>query len=270
MLLINKNSFLFITLDSCRYDTFENSILPQMKKIGPLHKAKSPSYFTFGSHSAMFAGFTPGISSKKESFLNPKFGKIFKMINAGFAGKGTEHITLEGENIIHGFNKLDYVTIGSGAVGWFDPSTETGKVLGKDFQYFFYPGNSYSLDKQLDWIEKKIQENNEKPLFVFLNIGETHVPYYYKDAPWDAAYNPCIPFSDKNNAKECRNRQTKCLEFIDDKIGSLLEQFSESSILICSDHGDCWGEDGLWEHGIFHEKTFEVPLIIRLNSKPVF
>ena len=33
MLLISKNSFLFITLDSCRYDTYENSILPQMKKI---------------------------------------------------------------------------------------------------------------------------------------------------------------------------------------------------------------------------------------------
>ena len=55
----------------------------------------------------------------------------------------------------------------------------------------------------------------------------------------------------------------------DEKIGSLLEQFSESSVLICSDHGDCWGEDGLWEHGIFHEKVLEVPLIIRLNSIPI-
>ncbi len=77
MLLVSKNSFLFITLDSCRYDTFESTNIPNMKKIGPLHKAKSPSYFTFGSHSAMFVGFTPVMSSKKESFLNPKFGKIF-------------------------------------------------------------------------------------------------------------------------------------------------------------------------------------------------
>jgi len=240
-----------------------------MKKIGPHHKAKSPSYFTFGSHSAMFVGFTPVMSSKKESFLNPKFGKIFKMINAGFAGKGTEHITLEGENIIQGFKKLDYVTIGSGSVGWFDPNNDTGKVLGKDFHHFYYPGNMFSLGKQLDWIDKKIEENSQKPLFIFLNIGETHVPYYYKDAPWDVNYNPCVPFSDKNDANECKTRQTKCLEFIDEKICPLLTQFSESSVLICSDHGDCWGEDGLWEHGIFHEKVLEVPLIIRLNSIPI-
>jgi hypothetical protein len=238
-----------------------------MKSIGTLHKAKSPSYFTFGSHSAMFVGFTPGISCKQESFLNPKYGKIFKMVNAGFAGKGTEHIVLEGENIIQGFNNLNYTTIGSGGVGWFDPNTDTGKVLGKDFQFFNYPGNSFSLGKQIEWINKKIQENNEKPLFVFLNIGETHVPYYFLDAPWDKNYNPCVPFSDKNDADECKKRQTKCLEFVDMKISSLLEQFSESNIVICADHGDCWGEDGLWEHGIFHDKVFEVPLIFKLNSK---
>ena len=267
--LVTPNSFLFITLDSCRYDTFENSLIPNMKKIGELHKAKAPSYFTFGSHMAMFVGFTPGISSENKSFLNPKFGKIFKMIGPTFGGKGTEHITLHGENIIQGFNRLGYETIGAGAVGWFNPKTEAGRVLGKDFTHFYHPGDIHSLEKQLDWIKTKIQENSEKPLFVFLNIGETHVPYYYKDAPWDANYNPCVPFSDKNDASECKTRQTKCLEFIDEKIGPLLTQFSESSVLICADHGDCWGEDGLWEHGIFHEKVLEVPLLIRLNSIPI-
>jgi arylsulfatase A-like enzyme len=95
------------------------------------------------------------------------------------------------------------------------------------------------------------------------------VPYYFQGAPWDVTDNPCVPFGEKNDANKCKDRQTKCLEFVDEKIGSLLEKFSESSILICGDHGDCWGEDGLWEHGIFHEKVFEVPLVIRLNSKSI-
>lgn len=240
-----------------------------MKKIGPIHEAIAPSNFTFGSHSAMFVGFTPGISHIRKSFLNPKYGKVFKMINGGYEGKGTEFLTLSGENIIQGFNKLGYITIGTGSVGWFDPNTETGHVLGKDFQHFFYPGNSYSIDKQLDWISSKIQEFDEKPLFVFMNIGETHVPYYYKDAPWDLNYNPCIPFDTNNDAAVCKQRQTKCLEFVDKKLELLLEKFSNSSILICADHGDCWGEDGLWEHGIHHEKVLTVPLIISLNAKPV-
>ncbi len=240
-----------------------------MKKVGPLHKAKAPSNFTFGSHVAMFVGFTPGIADINKSFLNPKYGKIFKLVGAGYPGKGTEHITLKGENIIQGFNNLGYKTIGSGAVGWFDPNTKTGRVLSKDFKHFFYPGNSYSLEKQLDWINSKIHENRDHPLFVFLNVGETHVPYYYDNCSWDLNENPCIPFGKNNDSTKCRQRQTKCLEFVDEKLMQLLDEFKNTSILICSDHGDCWGEDGLWEHGIHHEMVLTVPLIIRLASKPI-
>ncbi len=266
---MNSKSFLFVTIDSCRYDTFENANIPNMKKIGGLHKAIAPSNFTFGSHSAMFVGFTPGIAGVKKSFLNPKFGKIFKMLYGGFGGKGTEFVTLNGANIIQGFNNLGFTTIGTGAVGWFDPNTETGKVLCRDFQHFFYPGNNYSIEKQLDWVNGKILEFGEKSLFVFINVGETHVPYYYNGATWNPQENPCIPFGENNDAQKCRTRQTKCLEFVDEKIGPLLEQFSKASILLCSDHGDCWGEDGLWEHGIHHEKVLTVPLLIRLNSKAI-
>jgi len=156
--LIQNKSFLFITLDSCRYDTFEKANIPNMKKIGPLHKAMAPSNFTFGSHSSMFVGFTPGIADINKSFLNPKYGKIFKLVGAGYPGKGTEFLTLHGENIIQGFNNLGYDTIGTGAVGWFDPNTKTGKVLSKDFKHFFYPGNTYSIAKQIDWINSKIQD----------------------------------------------------------------------------------------------------------------
>ena len=102
-----------------------------------------------------------------------------------------------------------------------------------------------------------------------MNIGETHVPYYYEGAPWSPEDNPCVPFKDDNNSESCRMRQTKCVEFVDKKIGPLLQDFSDASILLCADHGDCWGEDGLWEHGIHHEKVLTVPLIIRLNGKPI-
>ena len=267
--MLNSKSFLFVTIDSCRYDTFCSVNLKNINKVGPIHESKSPSHFTFGSHSAMFMGFTPGMTELEQPYLNPKFGKIFKLINAGFEGKGTEFLTLTGRNIIDGLNKLGYITIGSGAVGWFDPNTETGNVLGKDFQHFYFPGNSHSLEKQLAFISTKIQEYSTKPLFVFLNIGETHVPYYYSNAPWDKDYNPCIPFGTKNDASICRERQTKCLEFIDEKLGPILDQFAHASTLICSDHGDCWGEDNLWEHGISHEKVLTVPLVIRLNSKSI-
>jgi len=285
---VNEKSFLFITLDSCRYDAFENADVPNMKKIGPLHKAEAPSYFTFSSHTAMFVGFTPGIAQVNKPYLNPKFGKILKMVNTDaktsflkqktkkirkmisgeIQPKGNEFITLSGENIIQGFNNLGYITIGTGSVNWFNPETDGAQPLIKDFRYYSFPGRYNFLEQQLEWVNAKIQEHSDKPLFIFINVGETHVPYYYNGANWDRE-NRCVAFGTNNDAEICRMRQTKCLEFIDEKIGRLLEKFADASVLICSDHGDCWGEDGLWEHGFHHEKVITVPLIIRLNSKPV-
>lgn len=262
----HPRSVLFITLDSCRYDTFVSASAPNLKAVGQLHRAMSPGSFTYASHAAMFVGFTPGIAQRAEPFINPKFSKIFKMTNAGFPGKGSEYMTLEGRNIIDGFKRKGYLTLGVGAVGWFDPGTETGEHLSREFDHFYYPGNNAMLDKQLAWLAQHLSATADVPVLAFLNIGETHVPYYFEGAPWPASSNPCVPFGKENDADECRRRQRACLEFIDGKIGTLLEAFGESTTLICADHGDCWGEDGLWEHGIHHEKVFEVPLLFRLGD----
>lgn len=260
-----EKSVLFITLDSCRYDTFKSADIPNMKRLGILYRAMAPGNFTYGSHAAMFVGFTPGVAGVRQSFVNPKYGKIFKLAGAGFPAKGTEHFTLVGGSIVEGFSKKGYLTIGSGAVGWFNPDTLTGRHLTKDFDNFMYPGAYSSLPKQLAWLSEVLTDP-ERPVFVFLNIGETHVPYYYEGAPWCAEINPCVPFSEDNDRQECQRRQRACLEYVDHNLGPLLDAFSTATTVVCSDHGDCWGEDGLWEHGIHHEKVIEVPLIFRLNT----
>jgi len=264
----DPRSILFITLDSCRYDTFLSADAPNLKAVGELHRAMAPGNFTYGSHAAMFVGFTPGIAGRAEPFINPKFGKIFKIAGGGFPGKGTEFMTLAGRNIIDGLKRKAYLTLGSGAVGWFDPQTETGKHLTQDFDRFYFPGDGASLTRQLAWLEEQLDP--KRPVFAFLNIGETHVPYYFDGAPWDRGDNPCVPFSDGNDAAECRRRQRACLEYVDAKLSTLLNAFKAGTTLVCADHGDCWGEDGLWEHGIHHEKVLEVPLLFRLAKSAAF
>src|SRR5215475_5439870 len=165
---VEPTSVLFITLDSCRYDTFAGSNLPAMRTVGPLHKAQAPSHFTFGSHAAMFAGFTPGLAAVAAPLLNPKFGKIFKLTGPAFPGKGGEGFTLDGRNIIEGFKRLGYFAIGSGGVSWFDPSTPAPQLLISDFDEFFYPGNSWSLRRQLAWIDQQLLRHSRSPVFVFL------------------------------------------------------------------------------------------------------
>jgi glucan phosphoethanolaminetransferase (alkaline phosphatase superfamily) len=59
------------------------------------------------------------------------------------------------------------------------------------------------------------------------------------------------------------------VEWVDDTLGPLLSRFSGANTLVCSDHGDAWGEDGMWEHGIHHPKVMDVPLVFRLQHAPV-
>ncbi len=266
-----SENVLLITLDSCRYDSFKKANVKNLRSIGPLHKAHSPSYFTYGSHAAIWMGFTPGIANTKQPWLNPKAGKLFRMANAGFVGDEADGIQLSGSNIIEGFSKSGYLTIGTGAVGWFDPSTETGAVLGQPFDKFFYPGNTWSLKKQINWLNIQFLENNSlKPMFVFLNIGETHVPYWHEEANWPRDPSPCIPFGGKQcSRRESRKRQIACLEWVDLQLEELIKRFSLGTIIVCSDHGDCWGEDGLWEHGISHWATLTVPLLMKVKGQSV-
>lgn len=263
-----NQSVLFITLDSCRYDSFVSASLPTFENVGEVHRTMAPGNFTYASHMAMFMGFTPGDAQSRITGVNPKYGKIFRMGQGGIAGKGKEYFLLQGRNIVDGFNRKGYRTVGTGAVAWFNPETETAGNLINDFQAFYYPGDpcvTWTLPQQLRWLSEQLDDQSS-PVFAFLNIGETHVPYYFEGAPWSAQDNPCVPFGENNNAGEARRRQILALEWVDAQLAPLLEAFAESTIVICADHGDCWGEDGLWEHGISHPKVLEVPLLFRIGQ----
>ena len=267
---------LFISLDSCRYDTFLSAYrqggLPHLSAVGPLHRAQAPSYFTYGSHAAFWMGFTPGVDGCAEPWLNPKAGKLFRMAFAGHAGSdGEQSFRLEGANMIEGFRRQGYCTIGSGAVDWFNTASETGSVLARPFEHFHFAGNTWSLANQLLWIDECLaQASSEQPRFVFLNVGETHVPYWHKGADWERWPSPCVPFGSEHcDAFESARRQRACLEWADQQLAPLLERFSAGTVLVCADHGDCWGEDGHWEHGISPPATLTVPLLMRVRGEPV-
>lgn len=274
-LTLPSGSVLLLSLDSCRYDTFAGAHhdggIPHLSAIGPLHRALAPSYFTYGSHAAFWMGFTPGVVGTSEPLLNPKAGKLFRMAFAPQAGSDHQGFLLQGGNIVEGFRRLGYRTIGSGAVDWFNTATETGAVLASPFEHFHFAGNTWSLQMQLGWIEAQLAATPaDQPVFLFLNVGETHVPYWHEGASWQRFPSPCVPFGGAAcSAAESRRRQRACLEWVDAQLAPLLARFTDATTLACADHGDCWGEDGLWEHGISHPATLTVPLLMRVRGKPI-
>jgi hypothetical protein len=266
---VAPKSLLFVTLDSCRYDTFAEVRPPNLSRIGRLHRAHAPGTFTYGSHAAMFVGFTPGVFTVREPYVNPKFARIFKMRSRGTKDAGTPWVMLGGRNVVEGFRTLGYRAIGSGGVNWFNPALPTSQALVGDFEEFYFSPRPPSVRRQIEFLSQHIRDAApQQPLFVFLNVGETHVPYYFDGAPWSPDNNPCEPFGDANDAAECRTRQSACLEFVDRELAPLLEAFANANVLVCADHGDAWGEGGLWEHGIHHPQVLEVPLLLRLPHPP--
>jgi hypothetical protein len=262
---VDRESFLLITLDSCRYDTYVAAKTPNLDKIGSVHKAYAPGNFTLPSHIAMFSGFTPGDPKSEIDYVNPKVKRVWKL---GKEAQGSLNhlLILPGTNIVDGFNKSGYVTIGTGGVGWFKPSEIASAVLIEKFEHYNYFGNYFYLRKQVEWLKSKVLENQNRRKFIFLNIGETHSPYWHEGAEWDPDPCPCVPFGKDNDREKSQYRQRKCLEYIDSFLGEFLTIVNDFNILICGDHGDAWGEDDIWEHAIHHEKVHEVPLIIKVNN----
>lgn len=263
--MLDPTSFLFVTLDSCRYDAFLEADLPRLKSIGSVHRAIAPAYFTFPSHQAMFVGYTPGDISSQEPYVNPRRGQFFRMIGPA-PTRPHDFMLLRGRNVIDALKRLGFLTLGTGAVGWFNPHTPTSRPLTRDFHRYFYPGNNHSVHKQVAWAERQLR--GHRRVFLFINIGETHMPYYHQGAPWPRQPNPAGPNLEQNDAAECRRRQTACLEFLDIQLAPLLDRFRHANILICSDHGDAWGEDGHWGHSFYHPKVVEVPLVFHLAQSP--
>ncbi len=265
-------SVLLVTLDSCRYDTFVESDVPALRSVGPVHRAMAPAHFTYASHLAMFVGFTPGVATAQEKWVNPKYGRIFRLTGTSTATREAPFVALAGRTIVDGFRQRGYRTIGAAAMRWFDPATAPAQPLIQDFDDYQYEGrrdDSGGVESQVAFLQRAIDRAGDRPVFVFLNVGETHVPYYYNGAPWDRRVNPCLPFAAADNdAEECRRRQRGCLEFVDGVLAPLLDRFAAANVVICSDHGDAWGEDGLWEHGVSHPKVLEVPLLLRLSTPP--
>lgn len=215
---------------------------------------------------------TLGVVGSSVPLLNPKVAKVFLLKAGGRQLNQDAHsFDLDGANVIEGFRRQGYCTICSGAVAWFDTTTDTGAVLAQPFDQFQFAGDTWSLNSQLDWIDARLQElQPEEPCFLFLNVGETHIPYWHQGAPWPRWPSPCEPLGGPScSALESRRRQRACLAWVDQQLAPLLQRFSAGTVLVCADHGDCWGENGLWAHGFSHPAILTVPLILRVRGEPV-
>ena len=264
-------NFLLLTLDSCRYDVLMAAETNVIDSYSSIVCAEAPANFTFASHQAFFVGMLPNAAENI-----PYYNRFCKQL-VGLAEVGELQVAkdsfkrvVSSWNMIQGFREQGFRTIGAGAMNWFRlESLTTG------FERFRYTGTD--ADLQIDYLLSEIPP--DRSFFGFINFGETHAPYTFKGktstCPVDVrARRMSWPPRERGQigrASEAFLHQMACAEFLDRCLQRLFESLpGDTIVVLTADHGECFGEDGYWGHGVNHSKVFEVPLaIFRLDRQPL-
>ncbi|WP_276278581.1 sulfatase [Haloarcula regularis] len=132
-------------------------------------------------------------------------------------------------------------------------------------------------DRVATWLE----QNGDRPFFMFLNYMDAHEPYnppeeylskFRKgDCSADIAWHlRSLNEKYSSNETECINdRYDACLNYLDERIGDLIELLKkrgmadDTVVILTADHGKCLGEHDYMGVGTFlYDELVQIPLII--------
>jgi len=277
-------NILFLTLDSCRFDTAAMARTPALDKVGALHRALSPGTFTLPSHMSFFAGMLPHVPDQPHlDYYSREARRLWRLYGARKASTA-HHLTLEGGTLVEGFRKAGYFTMGGGGVRWF-----RSPILRAGFDKFVFRGvddysNAFVGRERSDFVladpERLVDPiPRAKPWFLFANLIETHAPYDdgilpLSDELLDIQGRAQAVWSDRRlkslqtnvtpaEFKLMHAAQIRALETADARIQALIDLLPRPFIaIICGDHGECFGENGAWGHCFPAPAVMEVPIYI--------
>lgn len=278
--LSTDEDFYLLTWDSCRYDTYLAAKTPNLDAHTKARRAYAMATYTLPAHIAMFNGFLPH-SFEPEPFYNRYVQQLWRISHRSVKIKPLVVFDLGTPNIVAGFQSRGYFTTGLAAMDWF----RDAKILQDGFTSFEVTG--CCAREQHRKLFKHLDERPSQPCFAFINYGETHSPFKYegmpdpakKESP-DDRFSLSRLFNQKGVIQkewtfdqQHFDQQVAAAGFLDTVTGELLDYIKKrnrpSTLIICGDHGECFGEQGLFGHAFYHEKVMEVPLLIfRVNAPP--
>jgi arylsulfatase A-like enzyme len=136
-------------------------------------------------------------------------------------------------------------------------------------------------DGVLGWLEDRPRD---RPFFVFANYMDAHDPYdatgrfkeMYGPEP-ETFESSWIGFRERRLARVQAQLDSydACITYLDDQLGTLLDAMERDGLLentiivITSDHGEHFGENGFMRHGTtLYLPAIHVPLVIRAPGTP--
>lgn len=204
--------------------------------------------FTYASHAAMFAGFLPTPAAP---------GPHPRLFAASFPGSettGEGTWVFDAADVPGGLSEAGYHTACIGGVGFFNKQTPLGSALPALFAEShwapeFGVTDPASLEHQVACATEVVRRLPDgRRLFLFLNVSALHQPnWFFLDGATRAH-------------GDTRESHAAALEYADAHLGRLFAVMRRPClVIICSDHGTAYGEDGHTGHRIGHEAVWTVP-----------
>lgn len=274
---MNKpNNLLFIVFDSCRYDTFCEAKTKNISMIGAPEKRYSFASWTLPSHHVYMMGASPHKSPKgvfasevyKQDFIN--WGHRLNIPDISFRGF-VPKLSLPAFLKKHGYMTHALVSM---------PVLNQATALNNNFDRYELMKSHNDFNAMLDMLVFE----KDTPSFYLLNVGETHYPYNLpgessEDLPRihgahgvfkhlddllmsdaESSSKTADEFFNMDQMLKLRDKQRANVEYLDSLFAKLYEIIPQNThIIVTSDHGECFGEEGYFGHGpVMHEKVFEV------------
>ncbi|HUP64168.1 MAG TPA: sulfatase [Thermoanaerobaculia bacterium] len=140
---------------------------------------------------------------------------------------------------------------------------EYHEVLTRKRWLGMFKGESYAEDVTeavIDWLDER--EDERAPFFIWAHYTDPHAPYLYRS---EHAKRLNIP---PDGRESIEDRYDTEIAAVDAAVGDLLEaiqndpRLRESTLVVfTSDHGESFGEHGVWGHGRFlWEEAVRIPL----------
>jgi predicted AlkP superfamily pyrophosphatase or phosphodiesterase len=251
--VVGTHDIVFITLDTLRYDAaqsaWEHGSLPTLSPYLGNHGWElrhTPGSFTFAAHSAFFAGFLP---------TPARPGIHSRLFASAFGGSTTtvpETFVFPEANLPAGLAARGYRTICIGGTGFFNLATALGQALPSLFQEAHWSpelgvAHPQSEKHQVALAVERIQDAGGQRVFLFINISAIHQPNWFYGAP---------------SPPDTYNTHRAALVAVDSALPPLfaeLRRRGPAFCIICSDHGEAYGEDGYQGHRLGHEVVWNVP-----------
>jgi len=248
---VATHNIAMIVLDTLRLDVAQESlaagqtpVIAEQLNKGWTH-AHTPGAFTYAAHQAFFAGFLPTPASP---------GPHERLFAARFAGSETttgNTCCFEEPDIVSGLAVRGYHTLCVGGVGFFNKQTKLGCVLPGHFAESlwrpeFGVTDPDSTGKQVAFLQERLATFDQR-LFLYLNVSAPHQPNY---------------FYAQESGPDSIASHASALAYADSQLNGLfaaLSALDDTFVILCSDHGTAYGEDGFVGHRNSHPSVMNVP-----------